>query len=192
MIALPLAALTAPALGASMALDPQVRVHAGASVIPGPSGVGVTGGFDSRLTRIVAIDLSAFASPIPLGEDLSLEGAEDFGDYQLLRHGVYASPGFRIPHAQPKSWAWDFFLRAGGGVIWLADARPGDDAGGSTAYDVNADIGGFGGADLLVRFGNVGVRASGRAWMYDAVQTYPIQTFFLVRPQFGIEGMVQW
>jgi hypothetical protein len=190
VIALTLAVLSAPALGASIALDPQVRIHAGASVIPGPSGVGVTAGFESRLTRIVAIDLAAFASPVPLADDLGMTG--DYGDYQLLRHAVYASPGVRIPHAQPKSWAWDVFVRAGGGVIWVSDARPGEDAGGSAAYDVMADMGGFGGADLMVRFGNVGVRASGKAWMYDAVQTTPIETFFLVRPQFGIEGLVQW
>jgi hypothetical protein len=191
VIALTFAALSAPAAyGASLALDPQVRVHAGASVIPGPSGVGITGGFESRLTRIVAIDLAGFASPVPLGDELHLEG--DFGDYQLLRHAIYASPGVRIPHAQPKSWAWDVFARAGGGVIWLADARPGDEAGGSAEYDVMADMGGFAGADLMIRFGNVGVRASGKAWMYDAVQTSPIHSFFLVRPQFGIEGLVQW
>jgi hypothetical protein len=190
-VVLTLPILAAPAFAAQLALDPQVRLHAGASVIPGPSGVGITGGFESRLTRIVAIDLAGFVSPLPLADDLTLAGAEDFGDYSLLRHGIHVSPGVRIPHAQPKDWAWDVFVRGGGGAIWVADASPDDDDT-SSAYNVSMDLGGFAGADFMARFGRVGVRASGKAWIYDTVQSFPIETFVVVRPQFGIEWLVQW
>jgi hypothetical protein len=184
----------APAHAQSMALEPQVRGHLGLNVVDGPSGIGVTGGMDARLTRLFALDVGAFVSPLPIGDDYTWDGATDAGtpDYYRLRHGVYATPGLRIPHPQPKTWAWDVFLRGGGGVIWTTNLAPSAVANEGTNDAVRADLGGVVGADALVRFGRFGVRAFGKAWMFDVVQTTPTKTFFLVRPQYGLEALVQW
>ena len=113
-------------------------------------------------------------------------------DYSQLRHGVYATPVLRIPHPQPKSWAWDVFVRGGGGVIWTANLEPGAPVDTETRYGIRPDPAGVVGADALVRFGKVGVRASAKAWMFDVLQTVPSENFFVVRPQCGIEALVQW
>jgi hypothetical protein len=189
-----LLATFAPASAQSMALEPQNRMHVGLNVVDGPSGFGITGGLDSRLTRIIALDIGAFASPAAIPEEYTWDGAADAStpDYYRLRHGVYATPGFRIPHAQPKTWAWDFFLRGGGGVVWAANLAP--DVGGDDGerYAIRADIGGVAGADVLFRFGKFGARIFGKAWMFDVLQTSPAKSFFVVRPQYGVEALVQW
>jgi hypothetical protein len=185
---------SAPVAAQSMALEPQNRLHVGLNYVSGPSGLGVTAGFDSRLTRIIALDIGGFASPIPIGEDYEWTGSADAETpaYRQLRHGIYAAPGLRIPHAQPKSWAWDVFARAGGGVIWTANLSPDAPADTDSDYAIRPDPAGMVGADALVRFGRVGVRASGKVWMFDVLQTTPSANFFVVRPQWGIEALVQW
>lgn len=185
---------SAPAAAQTMALDPQNRLHVGLNYVSGPSGLGITAGFDSRLTRIIALDVGMFASPVPISDEYEWAGAADAGtpEYQQLRHGIYAAPGLRIPHAQPKTWAWDVFARAGGGVIWTADLSPDVQVYNGNAHDINPDPAGMVGADALVRFGKVGMRASGKVWMFDVLQTTPTETFFVVRPQWSVEALVQW
>lgn len=189
-----LLAFFGPAHAQSMALEPQNRVHVGLNVVDGPSGFGVTAGFDSRLTRIIALDIGAFASPVPIPQDWAWDGAESpsTADYYKLRHGIYATPGLRIPHPQPKRWAWDVFVRAGGGVIWAANLSP--DAPGDTDsyYSIRPDVAGVVGADALVRFGKYGARIFGKGWMFDVLQTSPAKSFFVLRPQYGVEALVQW
>lgn len=174
----------------TMALDPQNRAHVGVSVIPAPSGVGVIGGLDSRLTRVVALDIGGFASPAPLAE--GLEGGEDFRETTLLRHGIYVTPGLRIPHAQPKTWAWEVFARGGGGVVWTANLSEDAPVTGDTRYAVEPELAGTLGADALVRFGRLGVRASGKAWLFEVLQPSPVEAFVVVRSQFGVEALLQW
>lgn len=193
-----LAALTAlvlssaPASAQNMALDPQVRAHVGVSMVEGPNGVGVTGGLDARLTRIIALDVGAFAAPIPIDPAYEWTGGDvTTPEYYQLRHGVYVAPGLRIPHAQPKKWAWDVFLRAGGGVVWTANLSP-DAPLDEDAFSIRPRPAGLGGADALVRFGSIGVRASGKAYMFDVVQTVPVKSYFTVKTQWGIEALVQW
>lgn len=174
----------------TMALDPQNRAHVGVSVIPGPSGVGIVGGLDSRLTRVVALDFGGFASPLALAE--GLEGGDDFGETTLLRHGIYVTPGLRIPHPQPKNWAWEVFARGGGGVVWTANVSEDVPVTSDTRYAVEPDLAGTLGADALVRTGRFGVRASGKAWLFEVLQPSPVDTFVVVRTQFGVEALLQW
>ncbi len=183
---------------AGAALEPQVRLHVGANYVGGPSPFGLSLGMDARLTRIVGIDLGGFATPVPIGaEHITLE--EDDSDYFHLRHAVYVAPGLRIPHPQPRTWAWEFFVRGGGGVIWFADTTPGfadttpDVADADEAqYAVTPGIGGFGGADAFVRFGHFGVRVLGRAWVYEGQHRQPADPALLVQPQLAVEGIVQF
>jgi len=159
------ATLAAPAHAGGI-LEPQVRVHAGLNYVSGPSPFGIAGGLDARLTRVLAIDLGGFGSFSPISESEYVERDDD-RDYYHLRHGVYFAPGIRIPHAQPRTWAWDIFIRGGAGVLWYTDTHPDSlttDAPGATT----TGAGGFGGADAMVRVGNYGVRLSGRAWIFEA------------------------
>jgi hypothetical protein len=182
---------SATASAQSLALDPQVRAHAGLNVVGGPSGIGFTGGLDSRLTNILALDIGGFASPIAIAADVA-EPGENALQYSTLRHGIYVTPGLRIRHPQPKRWAWELFLRAGGGVIWTADLDPDSGAYEETRYAIRPAPAGLGGGDALVRFGRVGVRASAKVWMYEVVQNVPAETFFAARPQWSVEALVQW
>jgi hypothetical protein len=178
---------SAPAAAQNMALEPQNRLHVGLNMVGGPSPFGVTGGFDSRLTRYIALDIGAFVSPVPVASDYELDSVDTNAEYYELRHGVFATPGLRIPHPQPKHWAWEVFARAGGGVVWAANLSP------NAPVDATRPApGGLLGGDALVRFGKVGVRASGKAWLFDVLQTSPSEDFLLVRPQWSVEALVQW
>lgn len=189
-----LVGLLSPAHAQNMALDPQNRLHVGLNLVDGPSNVGITGGFDSRLTRVLALDIGGFASPIPIAPDYAFDGqdAASTPEFYRLRHGIYATPGIRIPHPQPKTWAWDVFLRGGGGVIWAANLSPLAPADDDTVYSIRPDAAGVVGGDVLIRFGRFGARVFGKAWMFDVLQTSPARSFFVVRPQYGVEALVQW
>jgi hypothetical protein len=176
---------------ASEPLEPQVRVHAGGSWVGGPSPFGATLGADARITRILAMDVSAFLSPMAIAEDEYAYQNEE-ADYYHLRHGIFFDPGIRIPHAQPRNWAWDLFLRGGSGVVWFADTNP--DAYGldGEEHAVTPGIGGLAGADAFVRFGKFGVRIAGRAWFYEAQHPRPTIPEFLIQPQFTTELLWQF
>lgn len=179
--------LAAPA-SAGTGLDPQNRVHVGLSMVDGPSPVGFTAGFDSRLSRYLDMDLGLFFSPFSIGEDYD-PGQNSYVDNIHLRHGVYVTPGIRFPHPQPRSWAWEVYLHGGGGVVW------------SENLDPNAETAGFGnrpspggtlGADALARFGRFGVRVYGKGWVFGGINEDTYETYAVVRPQYGVEGVVQW
>lgn len=186
----------APAWGQSMGLDPQNRVHLGVNYVDGVVPFGVTGGFDSRITRIVSMDIGGFVSPVPVERDYAVE-ADAYGDYLRLRHGIYFTPGIRIPHPQPQSWAWDVFVRGGGGVVWVSNIDPERSAGENTNHEVRAAPGGTAGLDLQLTFGGKnatrwGARAFGRGWIYGGIRESPPEAYTLVRPQAGLEALVQW
>ena len=179
------------ALAAGQALEPQNRLHAGVSVVTGPSPLGVTGGFDSRLTRVLALDVSAFLTPVEIAEGLGQEQA-DKRDYLFIRHGITVTPGIRIPHVQPKAFAYDVFVRAGGGVVWVANLSPDIQVLDSTPYAVDAHVGGTGGLEGMIRFGQFGVRAGGRAWVYAVAFDQDARQYVKVDGQGMVEALVQF
>lgn len=189
MLATLLALFAVSAHATTVALDPQVRPHAGVSWVPGESGLGVTGGFEARMTRLVAMDLGGFASVQDLPDTVPTEGLPDSA---RLRHGVFLTPGFRIPHPQPKSWAWEFFVRGGGGVAWTTDVAAKVPAAEGTEYVVKPGMAGIAGGDLLVRAGRVGARVAAKAWIFDATQASPARSFTIVQPQVSAEALIQW
>jgi hypothetical protein len=173
-----------------MALDPQTRVHAGVVRTLGSDGTAVTGGFEARLTRVVAIDIGAFYSPGAI-DPAFVDGGYALPTSAVLRHGVYLAPGVRLPHAQPRAWAWEAFVRAGGGVAWATDVNAeAVEAAGS--LDPRASMAGCVGADVLARVGVFGARVSGKAWMFDTTQAFPARDFLVTRTQVGVEALVQW
>ncbi len=177
--------------GVPMALDPLNRVMVGATWVGGPSPVGLTGSFESRTTRILAAEFGGFATPLPMEPGLG-EDAERNEDLFYLRHGIYGDLGFRIPHHQPKGFAWEFHFRVGTGVVWSAhvsnDALVTDD----TNYDVSPSIAAMGGGDLLFRFGQYGLRLAGKGWGYQVVDQRELTADFTFRPQVSLEALVQW
>jgi len=174
------------------ALEPQVRLHFGGNYVSGPSPFGLSLGMDARLTRLVSMDVGAFVSPVAIGEEEFIDQADN-ADYFHLRHGFYFAPGIRIPHPQPRTWAWEFFIRAGTGVVWFADTDPDAYGLGGDDYAVTASIGGFGGADAFVRFGpHFGLRFVGRAWVYQGQHPQADEPALLVQPQLAVEAMWQF
>ncbi len=176
---------------AGQAMDPQVRLHAGMTWTGGPSPFGVTGGIDARLTRIVAIDLGGFLSPVEIPEGDWVADPVD-GESFHLRHALFFAPGLRIPHAQPRTWAWDVFVRGGPAVAWYADTSQESYSLDGDPYAVSPGIAGFGGGELMVRFGAVGARVAGRAWFYEAMHTSVSDPAFKVEPQVAVEALVQF
>lgn len=174
-----------------LALDPQNRITLGATFLGGPSPVGISGGFESRVTRILAAEFAAFASPIPLNEDLA-GGLAPAEDVYHLRHGIYGDLGFRIPHRQPKGFAWDIHFRGGGGVVWNAHVAPGAFSTSTGAYEVAPAMGAMGGGDLMFRVGHWGLRAGGKAWAFQVVDQAELATAMVVRPQISLEALFQW
>jgi hypothetical protein len=152
--------LAPTAHAAGNVMEPRVRAHAGGFVTQGPAGIGVTGGLESRLSRMIYVDLGALYNPVNITTANDLDGtttAEPF----LLRHVLYLTPGLRIPHRQPEGFRWDVNFRVGPGVLW--SAYVGDSLNPEKILDeMEADVALITGADLGVLVGKYGVRLSGR------------------------------
>lgn len=175
------------------AIDPQNRVHAGLNVTGGamfdaPS-LGASVGFDSRMTRILSVDVSGFVSPMSMGE---VSGTFDQpGDSIYLRHGLYVAPGFRIPHRAREGLNWDVLFRAGFAGVWWTDVdatstQLGDD------YLVGLDPAGLGGVDLVLRKGSLGGRLGAKAFAFAPFSQNALTEVLVVRPQSALELFYQW
>jgi hypothetical protein len=147
-----------PASVSAQALEPMNRLHLGASFVESPNPVGLTIGFDSRLTRLAFVDAGGFGS---LGDphEAELEEAPAPEDAMRLRHGIYIAPGIRVPHVQPQAFGFDLLPRGGMAAVWLADLDS-DGSNGRNPY--STEVAGFVGLDLSVQKGPVGIRASYR------------------------------
>ena len=184
-------AMSIPGAEAGQPLEPQVRVHAGGSWLNGPSPFGVTGGIDARLTRLLAIDLGGFYTPVEIPEAewvIDPQGGESFH----LRHGLFFAPGIRVPHPQPRTWAWDVILRVAPAVVWYADTSSESYSVDGLPYALTPAIAGFAGGDVMLRFGAFGVRASGRAFLYEALHSTGFDTTVKIEPQVALEALVQF
>jgi hypothetical protein len=186
------AALSVPALASRPAMDPQVRLHLGASAVSGPSSFGVMAGMDTRLTRVIFMDIGGFGTLQSLPSGIEVE-AEEQADYFRLRHALYLAPGLRVPHRQPESFAWDLTFRLGPALVWTADLNPDSFAVSlNEEYRVEADPAATGGLELLLRRNKVGLRVSGR---YFAALAFDFQTnedTLILLPQLGLEAIYQF
>lgn len=180
--------LSAPALAARVPLDPQTRVHAGVSVTGTPD-IGVALGLDARMTRLVFMDLGGFVSPAPLADDIA--HPDDPSEALRLRHGLYATPGLRIPHSAKEGLTWDLIFRGGIGAVWVADLTP-SDAQDDSGFTVNLDPAGVGGLDLLLRKDKVGGRASAKVFAFTTVVNDSRDAEFRAMPVGTIELFYQF
>jgi len=149
-------------------MEAQNRLHVGGAWTPGGSMVGM--GFDSRMTQSISIDVGAFLSPGDPGE-VSEE------DPYVLRHGLFVDPGIRIPHRNKGDFLWDIIVRGGFGPVWVADQ--------TSDYKVQITPSLNGGADLLFRYGDFGLRIEGRVWYAKPFSEYDQQEVITMRPQVG-------
>jgi hypothetical protein len=179
LLCLPVAEAARPAL------DPVVRVHGGASYVPGPGAFGMTLGVDSRLTRTIFLDVGGFASPIALDALDSREGKA--ADNLQMRHALYTMPGLRIPHPQPSSFRWDVFVRAGFGILATKDRTPG--------YEedfLQVDIAGLAGVDAQIMRGRVGLRGSAKGLISQPWHSASSDDVLYWGTQYSLEALVEF
>jgi len=181
--------LTQTAQAAGNSMSPRVRAHLGAAITEGPNGVGVIGGMESRLSRLIYVDLGAMYNPVSLSPD-DLGGME-FSQPFLVRDYIYIMPGLRIPHKQPVNFQWDLNVRAGPAVLW--SAYVGNVLNPETLYDaLEMDVSMLAGADLGLMFGQVGVRFSGRVVLAMPFDQSQGKGVFIAVPQGGLEAFYQF
>ena len=183
-ICLLIALLVTGAMGGQAAgappLAPMNRVHAGLSVT---DALGVGMGFDSRMTNIIYMDVGAFMSTGDPEADTTIPD-KDGENTWLLRHGIYLAPGFRIPHKQPEKIQWDVFFRGGFSGVWAADA--------ASDYAQVSNLGLFGGGELMIKSGNIGIRLSNKMFYFKPYSKYRENEVAVVRPQYGAEAIYQF
>lgn len=190
-VALATTLFSTTATAGRMPLDSLTRVHGGVAITDNGTGFGGTLGMDSRLTRLVFVDIGGFYTPGGEQYDPEIDPAkEDPSDWYTMRNGLYAAPGLRIPHRYQDGFNWDVVGRLGFAALWITDTSqriiPESDA------LVFSEAALLAGADVLLRFDEIGVRLSGKAYgwrVYSAVANIENTT---LRPQFAIEGVYQF
>ena len=183
------AALALPQLASAQSLEPLNRVHLGLSMADQPSRLGIAGGLDSRLTRLVFVDAGGFVSmvtPELQDPDESVGNVEDF----RVRHGIYLAPGFRIPHVQPDAFSFDILVRGGMSAIWLVDVSSAERIGES--FDYSTEVAGYPGADLAIQRGKIGVRVSYRQLFCAPYVESARSDVILTTPHFSFEAQYQF
>ncbi|HCH66062.1 MAG: hypothetical protein CL927_06545 [Deltaproteobacteria bacterium] len=190
-VAFAAALLGSTANAGRMPLASLNRLHGGLAITDSASGLGGIVGMDSRLTRLVFVDLGGFFTPGDQKYDSSINPeTQDPSEWYTLRSGLYAAPGLRIPHRYQDGFNWDVVGRAGFAALWIADESqriiPDDEA------LVYSEAGLLLGADVLLRFDEIGVRMSGKAYGWHAYSPVKQAESNTIRPQFTIEGVYQF
>jgi hypothetical protein len=179
-----------PAFAGHDSLDPLNRAHLGVSYSD-QNTLGINGGFDSRLTRLVFIDMGGFASPMPFPDDIQAQADDPASETVFLRHGIYVAPGIRVPHREKDGLQWDVTGRGGFGGVWSADINP-ESVTMNGHYEVEADPALLAGLDLQLRKDHVGLRVTGKEYFFK-VFSGPLRTdVALAKPQFTGEVVYQW
>ncbi len=172
----------APARAQQVALDPLNRVHAGVSAVQ-QGGLGLMAGMDSRMTRVVSVDVGGFLSANAPAAPVVPDGG-DYADAIVLRHALYVAPGLRVPHRYRKGLNWDFTVRAGFAAAWSQDA--------SADHDRLTDPALLGGAGLMLRERDWGLRASARELYFKPWSRLAREEVRVLRWQAGLEAFYQW
>lgn len=182
--------LAMPAQAAGNAMNPRIRAHAGAVITEGPSGIGLTGGMESRLSRLIYVDLGGMINPVDLRDRDDLEGLEVSKSF-LVRHYLYVLPGIRVPHRQPESFQWDLNFRAGPAALWTAYVgqvlKP------ESPYEaLEIDVSILGSMDLGLMFGSLGLRLSGQMFAAKPFDKIQGKGVLFTAPQVALEGFYQF
>ncbi len=165
-------------------LDAQIRAHAGLGLADGGFTPGGTAGLDTRLSRILYMDVGGFLSAVPPVTEAAYDPADPASTF-ALRHGIYVTPGFRVPHRYGEGFNWDLVGRVGFGVVWANDAA-------AERAPLVTDPAALGGADLLLRYNKVGLRIAGKAFYWNSFSAPAREEVAMVRPHVAVEGVFQW
>ena len=131
-------------------LQPQNRISTGLAWTDGSLGLATS--FDSRLSQIIYVNVGGFRS-LKKSEMTPIE--DDPQSWVALRHGLWAAPGFRIPHRYKKNGInWDLILRGGFGSIFV-DLFDQDDS-------AIMELAGLYGIDFLLRKKKMGIRSTAK------------------------------
>jgi hypothetical protein len=163
-------------------MDPQNRVHMGLSLTDGVLAPGLILGLDSRMTRLVYVDVGGFGT-LADPPDIDVENVEP-PEYITLRHGLTVTPGLRVPHRYGDGINWDLTFRGGFGAVWATDA--------SAENSVQVDPALLTGADLLIRKESLGLRTTGRIFGFKPFTKKEREEIPMARPQYTIELVYQW
>ena len=163
-----------------LALEPQNRVYAG--FVQSDGGLGGTVSIESRLTQLITINMGGFIStPTHYGDIES----RDEQDWVLLNHGLWAAPGWRIPHRYGNGkFNWDIVGRAGFACVFTTDAFRDD------LYLI--DRAGILGLDGYLQYkvseeNTIGLRLSNKMFAYQPDLTRTLTGLPVQRLQHGIE-----
>lgn len=182
-------ALFSTTADARVILKPQNQVHLGVSAVDPLDAYGVSLGMDSRLTRFVHLDLGGFVS-LTENDFFTPNNPENADDYVRMRHSLWVAPGLRVPHRYREGLNWDVFLRGGFGAVWSQDLSTDD------VFLVN--LAGIGGADVMVRKDQIGLRLSGKGFWYRSYPTIARREGWVNRDlrvfntQVALEAIYQW
>ena len=163
-----------------LALEPQNRIYTG--VVQSDGGIGGTLSIESRLTQIVTINIGGFASiPVRYGN----MDSKDEQDWVLLNHGLWAAPGWRIPHRyRNEKLNWDMVGRTGFACVFTTDAFRDD----LYLIDPAVLLGLDGYLQYTVSENNtVGLRWSSKLFAYQPNLTYTRSDLPVQRLQHGVE-----
>jgi hypothetical protein len=167
---------------ARLPLDPLNRIHAGYSTAD-RGATGFTLGMDSRLTRLLNVDVGAFLSPFSQAEVVpDLNG--DPNDWITLRHGLFVAPGLRIPHRYGEGINWDLTVRGGFGAVWLTNA--------TEAINLETTPAFMPSADLLLRKDQLGLRLGVREVLFWSYVHEARDNFNFYRTQMSAEAVLQF
>lgn len=175
---------SAPASAQRFQLEPQNRIHAGLSMANGGFDLGVSAGFDTRLSQALYVDIGGFATP---GDDTGrpeLSDVESSSEYFELRHGVYVAPGLRVPHRYGDGLNWDVMGRLGFGGVWSVD--------GSNTWETTADPALLAGLDVFLMYKVVGLRLSSKGYLYEGYAAGVSDDTPVFRPQTSVEAVFEW
>ena len=178
MIALLLSSLS---LATRLAMEPQNKVHAGASLIGSSHGVSL--GLDSRLTQLIYIDIGGFFSVNDTSDIFPVE--DEPQSYALPRHALYATPGWRIPHRYNEDGLnWDVVVRAGFGAMFTKDL--------SVEDVTQTDPALITGSDFLLRKGQYGGKFSFKELYFKPYISDLREEQLIFQSQFALEFFVQF
>ena len=169
-----------PANAVRLALEPQNKVLFGPSWIDG--GYGASLSIESRLTQLVYVNVG---STMSFTENVGDNDSENPQDWIKLNHAVWAAPGWRIPHRyKEESLNWDVVFRGGFACVFTDDSYIQD-------Y-VLIDPAGLAGVDLYLRKGNLGLRSSSKAFLYQPAPSKMRTNIVTQRFQSSLEMFWVW
>ena len=173
--------LSTMAFGVKLAMEPQNKVHIGASVIGGS--YGGTIGLDSRLTQLIYVDIGGFASFNTI--ETPVFDKDKPKEWIIPRHGIYTMPGWRIPHRyNENSINWDLFIRMGFGCVFAEDL---------STEDINyIDPALLAGTDFLLRYKDAGLKFTLKEMYFKPYVFELREEVVFFQPHFTAEVFVQF